>query len=210
MLLLIMSQPDSGTFHGWLIEWRNGSQEAADRLFATTYQELRRLAAWEFQRERPGHTMQPTALVNELYIKLFAGTRVNWQNRAHFFAVAAQQMRRILIDHARARLAEKRGGAAGRVPLADVDRVVAPNEKELIDLDQALSRLEQLDQRLARVVELRFFGGLTQKESAEVLGTSVATLKRDWEFARAWLGDQLGSIKTPPKSSNPGKSNSEA
>ena len=192
MLLPTMPQPDSGTFNRWLMEWRNGSQEASDRLFAAAYQELRRLAAWQFQRELPGHTMQPTALVNELYIKLFAGAQVNWQNRAHFFAVAAQQMRRILIDHARARLAEKRG-AGGRVPLADVNCLAVQNEKELIDLDQALRRLEEFDQRLARIVELRFFGGLTEKESAEVLGISVATLKRDWDFARAWLTNQLGS-----------------
>lgn len=188
-----MPPPDSGTFTRWLVEWRNGSQEAADRLFAAAYQELRRLAAWHFQNERPGHTLQPTALVNELYIKLFAGEPVEWRNRAHFFAVASQQLRRLLIDHARARSAEKRGGSDVRLSLGDVTGEAEPRQEDLIELDQALRRLEELDQRSARVVELRFFGGLTEKEAAEVLGISVATLKRDWDFARAWLISQLKS-----------------
>lgn len=188
-----MPPPDSGTFTRWLAEWRNGSQEAADRLFAAAYQELRRLAAWHFQKERPGHTLQPTALVNELYIKLFAGEPVEWQNRAHFFAVAAQQLRRLLIDHARTRLAEKRGGGEVRLSLTEVNGLAAPRQEDLSELDHALRRLEELDQRSARVVELRFFGGLTEKEAAEVLGISVATLKRDWDFARAWLISQLKS-----------------
>ena len=186
-----MPPADSGTFTRWLVEWRNGSQEAADRLFAAAYQELRRLAAWHLQKERPGHTLQPTALVNELYIKLFAGEPVDWQNRAHFFAVAAQQMRRILIDHARARVAEKRGGGTVPVSLSDAEGHTAPLQEDLIELDQALRRLEELDRRSARVVELRFFGGLTEKEAAEVLEISVATLKRDWDFARAWVISQL-------------------
>jgi RNA polymerase sigma factor (TIGR02999 family) len=188
--------PDSGTLTRWLVEWRNGSQEAADRLFAAAYQELRRLAAWHFERERPDHTLQPTALVNELYLKLFAGEPVEWQNRAHFFAVAAQQMRRILIDHARGHRAEKRGGGEARLSLDDVDGLTAPREEELIELDCALHELEELDPRSARVVELRFFAGLTEKEAAEVLGISVATLKRDWDFARAWLINQLASNET--------------
>ncbi len=188
-----MAAPDSGTFTRWLVEWRNGSQEAGDRLFEAAYQELRRLAAWHLGKERPDHTLQPTALVNELYIKLFASEPVEWQNRAHFFAVAAQQIRRILIDHARARLAEKRGGGDVRLSLGDVTGEAAPPDEDLIELDQALRRLEELDQRSARVVELRFFAGLTEKEAAEVLGISVATLKRDWDFARAWLISQLKS-----------------
>jgi len=191
-----MPPPDSGTLTRWLVEWRNGSQEAADRLFAAAYQELRRLAAWHFQRERPNHTMQPTALVNELYLKLFAGEPVGWQNRAHFFAVAAQQMRRILIDHARAQRAEKRGGGEVRLSLDEVNGLTAPREEQLLEIDRALDELAKLDQRCARVVELRFFAGLTEKEAAEVLGISVATLKRDWDFARAWLINQLGSNKT--------------
>ncbi|MGE5325944.1 MAG: sigma-70 family RNA polymerase sigma factor [Deltaproteobacteria bacterium] len=180
----------------WLVEWRNGNQEAGKKLFEASYQELRRLAAWSLQRERPNHTLQPTALVNELYLKLFAGEPVEWRNRAHFFAVAAQQMRRILIDHARARLAGKRGGGNARLSMTDANGVAAPRAEELLELDEALRRLEELDQRSARAVELRFFGGLTEAEAAEVLDISVATLKRDWEFARAWLIDQLTSHQT--------------
>ena len=188
--------PDSGTLTRLLVEWRNGNQQAADQLFAAAYQELRRLAAWHFERERPDHTLQPTALVNELYLKLFAGEPVEWQNRAHFFAVAAQQMRRILIDHARARQAEKRGGGDMRLSLTDAGDLVAPRDEQLVELDAALRQLEELDPRSARVVELRFFAGLTEKEAAEVLGISVATLKRDWDFARAWLINQLRSNPT--------------
>lgn len=183
--------PDPGTLTRWLVEWRNGNQEAAGKLFEAAYQELRRLAAWHLQQERPGHTLQPTALVNELYIKLFGGEQVDWQNRAHFFAVAAQQMRRLLIDYARSRQAEKRGGGDGRLSLSDLDGIAAAHEEDLIELDLALRRLGELDERSARVVELRFFGGLTEKEAAEVLGISVATLKRDWDFARAWLTAEL-------------------
>jgi len=187
---------DSGTLTQLLVEWRKGNPQAADQLFAAAYQELRRLAAWHFERERTNDTMQPTALVNELYLKLFAGEPVEWQNRAHFFAVAAQQMRRILIDHARARQAEKRGGGEARLPLTDLNGLAAPGNEELVELDRALRQLEELDQRSARVVELRFFAGLTEKEAAEVLGISVATLKRDWDFARAWLINQLRSKET--------------
>jgi len=185
-----MSQEPTTLTH-WLLEWRNGNQDAAKELFTAAYSELRRLAAWHLQRERPGHTLQPTALVNELYLKLFAGEPVNWQNRAHFFALAAQQLRRLLIDYARGRLAEKREGGYVRLSLTEANGLASPLEEDLIALDQALCRLEELDPRSARVIEMRFFGGLTEKESAEVLGISVATLKRDWEFARAWLVRQL-------------------
>ena len=188
--------PDSGTFTRLLVEWRNGNQQAADQLFAAAYQELRRLAAWHFQRERPDHTLQPTALVNELYLKLFAGEPVEWQNRAHFFAVAAQQLRRLLIDHARARVAEKRGAGDVQLSLDEASGLAAPRQEDLIELDQALHCLEELDARCARVVELRFFAGLTEREAAEVLGISVATLKRDWDFARAWLITQFCSRQT--------------
>ncbi len=188
------SDPGSLTF--WLVEWRNGDQEAGKRLFEATYHELRRLAARYLQRERPDHTLQPTALVSELYLKLFAGEPVEWRNRAHFFAVAAQQMRRILIDHARAHLAEKRGGGNAWLSTTDANGAAAPQAEELLALDEALRHLEELDRRSARVIELRFFGGLTEAEAAEVLGISVATLKRDWEFARAWLVDQLTSHRT--------------
>jgi RNA polymerase sigma factor (TIGR02999 family) len=182
---------DAPTITGWLVEWRQGSREAGDRLFAASYQELRHLAAWHLRKERPGHTLQPTALVHELYVRLFAGEPVEWQNRAHFFAVAARQLRRLLIEHARARLAEKRGGGHVRLSLSEVGGLAAHREEDLIELDEALNRLEELDPRSARVVELRFFGGLTEQEAAEAIGISVATLKRDWDFARAWLLSQL-------------------
>lgn len=174
-----------------LAEWRNGNQDAGQQLFEATYQELRRLAAWHLRQERPGHTLQPTALVNELYLKLFSTEPVDWRNRAHFFAVAAQQMRRLLIDYARARHADKREGDRSRVSLIEIEGLAAPQDEDLLALDLALSRLETLEPRAARVVELRFFGGLTEKEAAEVLSVSVATLKRDWTFARAWLIKEL-------------------
>lgn len=184
---------DSTIITQWLMQWRNGDQQAGNQLFTTVYDELRRLAAWQMQQERPGHTLQPTALVNELYLKLFGGEPVSWQNRAHFFAVAAQQLRRLLIDYARARQAGKRGGKEPRIPLSSVEGIVAAEPEDLIELDLALTRLEEMDQRSARVVELRIFAGLTEKDAAEALGISVATLKRDWNFARAWLTQQLKS-----------------
>jgi RNA polymerase sigma factor (TIGR02999 family) len=132
-------------------------------------------------------------LVHELYFRLFAAEPVQWQNRAHFFAVAAQQLRRILVNYARDRQAQKRGGKRVKLALTDVNGMAEPREQDLLDLDRALDRLHDLDQRAARVVELRFFGGLTEMEAAEVLSISVATLKRDWDFARAWLIRQLRS-----------------
>jgi len=168
-----------------LAEWRRGDQDAGNRLFAMTYHELRRLAGWHLQKEN--QTIQATALVNELYLKLFAGAPVEWQDRAHFFAVAAQQMRRLLIDYARAAGAQKRGGNRTRLSLTEANGVPAPFDEDLLDLDDALKHLEALDPRAARVVELRYFAGLTETEAAEVIGISVATLKRDWDFARAWL-----------------------
>lgn len=170
-----------------LVEWRNGDQDAGNRLFAAAYKELRRLAGWHLQQEWQGHTMQATALVNELYLKLFGGSPVDWQDRAHFFAVAAQQIRRLLIDHARASQAEKRGGSRMRLSLTEANGLAAPAEEDLLELDDALRGLEALDPRAARIVELRYFGGLTEKEAAAVAGVSVATVKRDWDFARAWL-----------------------
>lgn len=174
-----------------LREWRDGNEQAGQELFEVAYGELHRLAAVHFRKEAPGQTLQPTALVNELYLKLFAGAPVDWQNRAHFFAVASQQLRRLLIDHARARQAEKREGRRVRISITEIGDVAAPGEQDLLELDEALTRLEKLDVRLARVVQLRFFGGLTERETAEVVGVSLATLKRDWEFARAWLGKEL-------------------
>lgn len=174
-----------------LAEWRTGDQEAGNQLFAAAYQELRRLAAWQLQMERPGHTLQPTALVNELYVKLFGAEPVAWQNRAHFFAVAARQIRRLLIDYARAHNARKREGGPARLSLTEAGELAAPQAHDLIEIDEALTRLHTLDARAAGVVEVRYFGGLTETESAEALGISLATLKRDWDFARAWLSTQL-------------------
>lgn len=184
-------------------QWRKGDQEAGNRLFAATYDQLRRLAAWHLQQERPGHTLQATALVNELYLKLFGGQPVEWQDRAHFFAVAAQQIRRLLIDHARARLAEKRGGGCLRVSLTDAEGLAVPWEEDVTALHEALDRLAALDPRSAQVVELRFFAGLTEKEAAEVAGISVATLKRDWNFGRAWLLNELNKRPATPAAGSP-------
>jgi RNA polymerase sigma factor (TIGR02999 family) len=184
-------RPDNPTLTQALTEWRNGDQDAGNRLFAAAYQELRRLAAWHLQRERPGHTLQATALVNELYLKLFGSEPVNWQDRAHFFAVAAQQIRRLLVDYARAGLAEKRGGGRVKLSLTEVKGLATPSEQSLLDLDDDLLRLETLDPRAARIVELRYFGGATEQETAEAVRVSVATVKRDWDFARTWLISQL-------------------
>ena len=149
--------PDDPTLTQTLTDWRNGDQDAGNRLFAAAYRELRRLAVWHLQRERPGHTLQATALVNELYLKLFGGAPVDWRNRAHFFAVAAQQMRRLLVDYARGGLAEKRGGGRVKVSLTEVKGLAAPSEEALLDLDAALRRLEALDPRAARIVESALF-----------------------------------------------------
>lgn len=179
--------PDSDQVSALLVNWRDGDQEAGNRLFSTVYSELRKLAAHYLRQERPDHTLQPTALVHEMYLRLFASGPVNWQNRAHFFAVAAQQLRRILVNHARDRQAAKRGGKQVKLTLTEVNGIAQPCNEDLLLVDEALRHLEELDPRSAQVVELRFFGGLTEAEAAEALGTSLATVKRDWEFARAWL-----------------------
>jgi len=165
---------------------------AGNELLARMQPELRRIAASHLRRERAGHTLQPTALVNELYVKLMAGTTVEWQDQAHFLAVAAQQVRRILVDHARRRQSEKRGGGLQATTLGEALAITKPFEESLLDLHAALDELSALDPRAAQVIELRFFGGLTEKEGALVLGISIATLKRDWEAGRAWLVGRLG------------------
>jgi RNA polymerase sigma factor (TIGR02999 family) len=174
-----------------LHRWRDGDKEAGNQLIAVLYPDLRRLAAHYLRQERPGNTLQPTALVHELYLKLFSGEPIQWQDRAHFLALAAQQLRRVIIDNARVRRAEKRAGDRVRVPLSEANAAVPTNE-DLLALDQELNKLETLHARSGRVVELRFFGGLREEEIAEALGISVATVKRDWEFARAWLLSRLG------------------
>lgn len=170
-----------------LLRWRSGDTGAGAELFALTYDNLRRLASTYMKSESSGHTLQPTALVHELYVRLTAGSPVDWQNRAHFFGVAARQLRRLLIDHARARNAQGRGGGLMMVELDEALDAGIGKEQALLDLDEALQRLEKLDPRIAHLIELRFFAGLTMEEAAEVLSVSLATVKRDWAFARAWL-----------------------
>lgn len=169
-----------------LEELREGRQDAAARLVSAIYPELRRIADHYLRSERAGHTLQPTALVHETWARLFGADRTDWRGRAHFFAAVATEMRRILVDYARARNAAKRQGPGIAVSLAHVDSLPAPDQ-DLTLIDDALRRFEAVDARAARVVELRFFTGLTEREAAEALGISLATLKRDWEYARAWL-----------------------
>jgi RNA polymerase sigma factor (TIGR02999 family) len=173
-----------------LDDWSRGDRRALDRLLPLVYAELRRVAARQLRRERTGHTLQPTALVHEAYLRLVEQRNVEWQNRAHFYGVAAQVMRRILVDHARRQTARKRGDGAQRVPIEDIAETAAAEVPVLV-LDHALGRLEQLDPGLAHIVELRAFGGLTIDEVAHVLNVSVSTAKRDWRTAKAWLRNEL-------------------
>jgi len=174
-----------------LIELSNGDRNAVDLLLPVIYDELRKLAANYLRRERPDHTLQPTALVHEAYLRLVDQTRVNWQNRAHFFGVAAQIMRRLLVDHARKHNAEKRGQDFQKLSLDEnVDRAVQ-RSADLIALDDALAALAEFDQDKARLVELRYFGGLSIEETADVLGVTPTTVKRHWRLARAWLYGEM-------------------
>jgi RNA polymerase sigma factor (TIGR02999 family) len=170
--------------------WSGGDQEARDQLLPLIYAELRRRAASQLRRERHGHTLQPTALVHEAYLRL-VGQKVAWKSRAHFFALASEMMRRILVDHARGRKREKRDGAWTRVELDEAVAISERRDVDLILLDQALAELTALDPQHGRVIELRFFGGMTLEETAEVLGVSPATVKRDWSLARTWLYRRL-------------------
>lgn len=184
--------PDAAAITQWLAEWRKGDLQARDQLFAVVHPELRQLAVRLLRRERPDHTLEPNAIVNELYLRVIGGQPISYQDRSHFFAIAAQTMRRVLVDHARARVADKRGGALQRVPLPDAGGWgAAVSCEQLIDLDSELAALATSDPRAARVVELRFFGGLREEEVAEVLCVSVITVKRDWKAARAWLAARL-------------------
>ena len=174
-----------------LAELKKGNKEAASKLVPLVYDELRRLAGGYMRRERSDHTLQATALVNEAYLKLVEQRSVDWQSRAHFFGIAAQVMRRILVDHARGHLRDKRGGGEKAIPL-DEAVVFAPEQSlELVKLDEALARLTQFDPRQGKIVELRFFGGLTVEQTAELLGISPKTVKRDWSMAKAWLHGEL-------------------
>jgi RNA polymerase sigma factor (TIGR02999 family) len=174
-----------------LADWSEGDERAAEKLIPLVYQELHRLAESYMRREDENHTLQATALVNEAYLKLVDQTRVNWQNRSHFFGVAAQIMRRILVDYARRHLAEKRGGNAETISLEDAVIFNKEKSSDIIALDEALKVLAKIDERRQKVVELRFFGGLSVDETAEVLRTSKNTVVRDWNFAKAWLYRQI-------------------
>lgn len=182
-----MAMPSSHEVTRMLQNWRAGDAAALDELLPLVYDELRRLADGYLRRERDGHTLQATALVHEAYLKLIDQQHLNWQNRAHFFGVAAQVMRHILVDHARAHRADKRGG--GEAPLALDEAIAVSHERaaDLIALDDALTGLAGIDPRKARIVELRCFGGLTEEETGEALGISVATVRRELRLAEAWL-----------------------
>lgn len=179
-----------------LAEWSGGNQSALDELYPLVYDELHRLARRYMSRERKGHTLQTTALINEAYVRLVDQKNVQWANRSHFFAISAQIMRRILIDHARRHAYAKRGGGAQQVSLDEAAVVTSGIGSELIRLDEALQALSKLDQRRCHVVELRYFGGLNNEEIAGVLNVSENTVTRDWNMARAWLYQQLTETGT--------------
>lgn len=170
-----------------LLDWGKGDKEALDKLIPLVYEELRQMAHQFMRRERPGNTLQSSALINEAYIRLVDYKRMQWQDRAHFFAVAAQAMRRILVERARSRRRDKRGGAAQKVSLDEATDLGAERAADLIALDHALTRLSAIDARKGQVVELRYFGGLNIDEAAEVLGVSSPTVQREWRAAKAWL-----------------------
>ncbi len=174
-----------------LAQWGSGDEAAEKQLFPLVYDELRRLARSHLRRERANHTLQPTALVNEAYLRLVDQTRVEWQNRSYFFGIATRMMRRILVDHARAHKAARRGGGVRNVTLNDEAVPGGSRDVDLIALDDALATLAELDPKGLRVIELRYFGGLTIQETAEVLGLSESTVKREWSTARAWLSREL-------------------
>jgi RNA polymerase sigma factor (TIGR02999 family) len=176
-----------------IAELRHGNSAAREELVTLVYPELRRIAGHYMLRERPGHTLRTTGLINEMYVRLFGTAQADWQSRAHFFAAVAREMRHILVDYARARNAQKRLDRRLAISLSKVDVAVGERPADVLALDEALSRLEAIDPRASRVVELRYFSGLSEREAAEALGVSLSTLKRDWNFARAWLLNQLGS-----------------
>jgi RNA polymerase sigma-70 factor (ECF subfamily) len=181
----------------WLLDWGRNDKQGLDQMLPVLYQELYRLASRYMSQEATGHTLQPTALVHEAYLRLIDQRRVDWRNRAQFVGLAANMMRRILVNHARDRSAGKRGGGAQAVSLSLVESPSGRPDVELIALEDALDRLAALDPRKSRVVELKFFGGLTIEEIAEVLQVSGATVEREWAFARAWLYDALEGAGPP-------------
>jgi len=186
-----LTQPRQHVITQLLVKWSDGNQSALDELYPLVYDELHRLARRYMSRERKGHTLQTTALINEAYVRLVDQKNVHWANRSHFFAISAQIMRRILIDHARRHAYAKRGGGAQQVSLEEVAAVTPDPGGELVRLDEALKSLAEMDPRRSQVVELRYFGGLNNEEIAGVLKISENTVTRDWNMARAWLYQQL-------------------
>jgi RNA polymerase sigma factor (TIGR02999 family) len=174
-----------------LASYGRGDKESLDQLMPIVYDELRRQAARYLRREKAGHTLQTTALIHEAYVRLVDQRNVQWQNRAHFFGIAAQMMRRILVDHARSKKRAKRGGSEIRVSLGDAEVAAKDQDLDVVALDEALERLARIDEQQSRVVELRFFSGLSVEETAEVMGISKSTVKRDWSMAKAWLHREL-------------------
>jgi RNA polymerase sigma factor (TIGR02999 family) len=190
----LTQQPRGGDVTTLLYAWKAGDGEAFDRLIPLVYDELHRMALRYLVHERAHHSMQPTALINEVCIRLLGWDQARWKNRQHFFAVSAQMMRRVLVDIARRRIADRRGGSrAIRVPLEHVDVPVAPPDLDFVAIDRALEQLATQDGRKARVVELRFFAGLSMEETAAAMGVSLRTVQSDWAFARAWLYRALTS-----------------
>ena len=186
-----MKKPPPNEITERLIAWGAGDRAALDQLLPVVYQELRRMAGNYLRQENPGHTLQPTALVHEAWLRLIDQARVDWRNRAQFFGVAAQMMRRILVDHAKAKHREKRGGDAVKLSLDDVINLSRERAADLLALDDALDELTRVDERKSRVVELRYFGGFTVEEIAQILEVSPETVMRDWKLAKAWLYQQI-------------------
>jgi RNA polymerase sigma-70 factor, ECF subfamily len=189
-----VTHPEAPDITQLLLAWERGDKSASDRLLPAVYDELHRQAARAMRRENEQHTLQATALVNEAWLRLVDQNEVDWKNRAHFFGIAAQMMRRVLVDHARGRLAEKRGGGAQQVTLSDIHADPGGgHDVDILALHAALEKLAVLDPDQARLVELRYFGGLNIEETAEALGVSPATVKREWAVARAWLRRELAA-----------------
>ncbi len=184
-------EPGPSQVTALLNRMRSGDREAGDEVAELVYEELHRIASREMRHEREGHTLQTTALVHEAYMRLAGAESLEIQNRGHFFAVASQQMRRILVDHARSSGAQRRGGYAIKMDLDKLQIAAAERSIDVILLDESLRELERLEPRAAKVVELRYFGGYTDKEVVEALGVSLATVRREWEFARSWLFDHM-------------------
>lgn len=182
---------DSGQITQLLQEYQSGNKNALDAVFPMVYDELRKLAASRLRSERPEHTLQATALVHEAYLRLIGQEKQTWQNRAHFFGLAAEMMRRILVNHAVKRNADKRFGNQTRLELDEMIEFTQGKDVNLIQLDEAMTKLAEFDPKQAKIIELKFFGGLTNEEIAEVLGVSDSTVKREWRIAKAWLHDEL-------------------